>query len=138
MPWINAESSSNKNTLAATESTTGSRYFVLLKIQKCVDSFVLPSDLGHIPNKISSGFTADQWKNWSLYFSIIVLRDILPEDILECWRHFVLACRLLTSFQISSDEIKLGDALLLQFCKRTERLFGKASITPDMHMHWHE
>lgn len=34
-------------------------------------------------------------------------------------------------------EAKLGDALLLQFCRRTERLFGKESITPNMHMHCH-
>ncbi len=30
-----------------------------------------------------------------MYFSIIALRDILPGDVLECWRHSVLACRTL-------------------------------------------
>lgn len=102
--------------------------------------FVLPSDIGRIPQKISSGFssfTADQWKNWSLYFSVIVLRDILPNDTLECWRHFVLACRLLTSKQINRDQMILADALLLQFCKRTETMFGKKLFTPNMHMHGH-
>lgn len=31
----------------------------------------------------------------------------------------------------------IGDALLLQFCRRTERMFGKCCITPNMHMHCH-
>ena len=59
---------------------------------------VSPSDIGRIPHKIRSGFssfTADQWKNWVMYFSLLSLHDILEGDPLECWRHFVLACRVL-------------------------------------------
>lgn len=109
-------------------------------IQSRIDSFTVPSDIGRIPHKIRSGFssfTADQWKNWSIYFSIIALRDIVPSEILECWRHFVLACRVLICNQISLERVKLGDALLLAFCKKTERLFRTSSITPNMHMHCH-
>ena len=67
-------------------------------IQRRIDSCVIPSGIGRIPHKIHSGFasfTADQWKNWVVYFSLIALRDILVGDALECWRHFVLACRVL-------------------------------------------
>jgi len=32
--------------------------------------------------------------------------------------------------------MRLADALLLQFCKRTERMYGK-HITPNMHIHSH-
>ena len=42
--------------------------------QERMDSFVVPSDTGHIPHKICSGFssfTADQWKNWVVYFTLI-------------------------------------------------------------------
>ncbi len=31
----------------------------------------------------------------------------------------------------------LADNLLLQFCKRVERLFGTSFVTPNMHMHGH-
>lgn len=68
-----------------------------------VDRFVVPSDIGCIPRKIFSGFasfTADQFKNWIVHFSLITLRDILAPNDLECWRHFVLACRLLCSRQV--------------------------------------
>ena len=46
-------------------------------IQVHVDRFVTPPDVGRIPNKISSGFssfTADQWKNWALIYSLVVLK----------------------------------------------------------------
>ena len=56
---------------------------------------------------------------------------------MECWQHFVLACRTLCAKQITFEQVKLGDALLLQFCRRTERLFGKDYVTPNMHLHCH-
>ena len=40
-------------------------------IQKKVDSFISPPDIGRVPFKIASGFagfTAEQWKNWTLFF----------------------------------------------------------------------
>ena len=50
-------------------------------IQLHVDCFVTPPDVGRLPNKISSGFssfTADQWKNWALIYSLVVLKPLLP------------------------------------------------------------
>lgn len=106
-------------------------------IQKQVESCKIPPDIGRILHKINSSFasfTADQWKNWVVYFSVLVLPDILADDVLECWRHFVLASRLLSSKEISLTDLKIADALLLQFCRRTERMFGKDT---NMHMHCH-
>ena len=51
-------------------------------IQTQVDRFITPPDVGRIPLKIGSGFssfTADQFKNWALIYSIDVLKPILPE-----------------------------------------------------------
>ena len=109
-------------------------------IQQRVNKVVTPPDIGRIPHKILSGFssfTADQWKNWVLYYSLIALNNILPTDILECWRHFVLACRVLCSKQLTLEQVMLADALLLHYCQRTERIFGWKSITPNMHLHCH-
>ena len=67
-------------------------------IQKVVDGMKLPADIGRIPLKIEtrfSGFTADQYKCWTLYYSIPSLHEVMDSSHLECWRHFVLACRLL-------------------------------------------
>ena len=38
---------------------------------------------------------------------------------------------------LTRNDITIGDALLLKFCFRTEALFGKSVITPNMHMSCH-
>ena len=38
---------------------------------------------------------------------------------------------------ISVMTIKLADALLLQFCRKCERMYGNNIITPNMHFHTH-
>ena len=84
-----------KNILLALDYITVAQ---LEMIQDRVNSFTVPSDIGRIPMKIASGFssfTADQWKNWVLYFSIIAMCNIITGEVLECWKHFVVACRIL-------------------------------------------
>lgn len=53
--------------------------------------------------------------------------NVLPTADLECWRHFVLACRLLY----------FADALLIKFCVRVEQMYGKDVVSPNMYMHGH-
>ena len=109
-------------------------------LEECIDGMVIPADVGRIPTKIPtsfSAFTADQLKNWITIFSIPALYGILPKQHLECWRHFVLACRILCKRSLSTTDIALCDALLLQFCKRAQDLYGESAITPNMHLHGH-
>ena len=111
-----------------------------LRIQDKVGNFLCPSDVGKLPKKFASSFgsfNADQWKNWTLLFSIYALKDILPPDHLECWRKFVLACRRLCSRNISMGNVKVADFLLLDFCKTFEQLYGENFVTPNMHLHGH-
>ena len=102
--------------------------------------FIVPTDIGRIPRKIEtgfSGFTADQFKNWITIYSIPALYNILPRLHLDCWRYFVLACRIFSKQSLSSTDIAQADALILQYCRKTEQLYGESSITPNMHMHCH-
>lgn len=64
-------------------------------LQSRVDSAIVPSELGKLPTKIESGFdafTADELKNWTLYFSVYALKGLIPRADFECWRYFVIAC----------------------------------------------
>ena len=63
-------------------------------LQARVDLFQTPSDVGRIPSKISgfSSFTAEQWKNWTLLYSLYSLKEILPHQHYACWKLFVKAC----------------------------------------------
>ena len=61
-------------------------------IQDRVNDMHVPSDIGRIPRKVEtkfSGFTADQYKNWVILYSIPCLYGVLADEHIECWR---LAC----------------------------------------------
>ena len=56
-------------------------------IQSKFDAFVTPTDIGRIPGKIRSGFssfTAKQWCNWTLIYSLCSLKEILPHRHYDC------------------------------------------------------
>ena len=109
-------------------------------IQTYVDRMIVPTDVGRIPYKIVSGFssfTADQFKNWIILFSVPALYDILPQEHFQCWQHFVLACRVLCKHQLSQSDIDLFGVLLIRFCQRAQALYGEHFVTPNMHMHAH-
>ena len=111
----------------------------LSKIDKRLKNLTAPTGLGRLPVSINVGcfLTAEQWKNWTIYFSMYCLGDLLPHPQLECWRHFALACRRLCKFSMTTDDVTIADALLLRFCKRAVELYGSEAITPNMHMHSH-
>ena len=85
-----------------------------------VDRFVTPADVGRIARKFSSGFssfTADQWKNWTLIFSQVALKTIIPGDHYRCWHAFVMACHLMCSRAISNTGVSEMDRYMMSFCR---------------------
>ena len=109
-------------------------------VQDLVDKFVIPADVGRIPRKISSGFasfTADQWKNWTLIFSQVALKAILPDDHYRCWHAFVMACHIMCSRAISKAGVSEMDRYLMSFGRMFEELFGPGACTPNLHLHGH-
>ena len=112
----------------------------LKEIHRKVDEVRFPSTLGWLPNKIAEsfkGFTADQWKTWTLVIFIYALKDVLPDAHLEVWGFFVLACQLLCSPYITVSQAAKANLLLKSFCRQFEGLYGAKLVTPNMHMHTH-
>ena len=112
----------------------------LKKIQERVDAFVTPTDVGRIPMKIQSGFaqfTADQWRNWTLLYSLCALKGIIPYKDYDCWLLFVKAASLLCHRSISLQQVDKADSLLMEFCETFERLYGKNNLNINMHLHGH-
>lgn len=110
------------------------------EIQKRMEQVQCPSDVGKLPQKFSSSFgsfNADQYKNWTILFSIFALNGILPDVHLEYWRKFVIACKLLCTRYLSRNNVKVAHLLLVSFCRKVEQAFGCQVITPNMHMHAH-
>ena len=109
-------------------------------IQNVVDGFITPSDIGRIPGKISSGFssfTAEQWRNWTLIYSLCSLKEILPYRHYDCWLLFVKSTSLLCRRSITLQELNKADELLMDFCKKFVELYGEQHCTINMHLHGH-
>ena len=71
----------------------------LKKIQKKMDEFQVPSDLGRIPGKIHCGegfsnFTADQWRIFFSIYATVSLWDHLSEYDRKILHHFVRVCTI--------------------------------------------
>ena len=109
-------------------------------LQSRVDQVVVSGDTGRIPRKIASNFstfTGQQWKNWTNLYSLVALGGFLSRDQLECWRHFVLASRIICSPTITKNNLIIADTLLMRFCQRAVHLYGEKIATPNMHLHCH-
>ena len=110
-------------------------------INSRVMSLVVPAEVkfGSLPACLQypKSLTAEQWMLWVNYYSVFCLHGILPPADLECWRHFVLASRILCQRKLTSDNIKVADALLMRFCSRFEGLYEPEAVTPNIHLHAH-
>ena len=109
-------------------------------IQEKVDSFNTTKGMGRLPFKIESGFagfTAEQWKNWCLYFSLYALKGTLPRQHFQCWQLFCKACYYLCRRQVTLTEVAEADTLFEEFCKMYVSLYGKGQCTINLHLHCH-
>ncbi|XP_022784123.1 uncharacterized protein LOC111324758 [Stylophora pistillata] len=100
---------------------------------------MLEQGLGDCHTKLANYgcYTASQWKNWTLVYSLFVLDGLLPKEHMRCWQAFVLACKFLTRPVITALELQKADLMLLQFCEKFEQLYGKLKLKPNMHLQGH-
>ncbi len=109
-------------------------------IEEKMADVTLPMDAGRLPHNISSnwgGFTACQWMNWTLVFSVHVFRDILPDRDYQCWHTFVTACRKICSPVVFDRDVMVAEKLFAKFGKQVTDIYGKEVPTPNMHLHMH-
>ena len=109
-------------------------------IEQRVSAMNAPINIGRLPSKIASGFSgfkADQWRNWTIVFSLVALKGLIPASYLACWSKFVKACRLLCCRSISHDALAMADNFLQTYCVSFQNLFGNNACTINMHKHLH-
>jgi len=100
----------------------------------------VPSDIGRIPGKISECYKrmkADEWKHWTLVYSLYCLRDVVPVRHYNMWSVFVAACKIISRRSITKAQIEEGHNLLKMFCEMFQRVAGSQYCTPNMHLHLH-
>ncbi|XP_035986582.1 uncharacterized protein LOC118560045 isoform X2 [Fundulus heteroclitus] len=78
------------------------------ELQARVGNIKVPYEVGRIPLRISSGFTgftADQWKNWTTIYSLFCLKGLIDNRHYDMWFDFVQACIILCSRVISINRL---------------------------------
>ena len=66
----------------------------LKMLEDKINSLDVGTAIGRLSHRIASdygGYTASQWKNWALIYSMFCLKSFLPDKHLRCWQAFVLA-----------------------------------------------
>lgn len=109
------------------------------ELQRRMDSLKVPQDVGRIPHKIAfgfSGFTADQWKNWTTIYSLFCLKGLIGDPDYDMWFDFVQACIIICSRVISFDRLEVADCYLQTFLSKFVELYGPLRCTPNMHLHF--
>jgi hypothetical protein len=114
----------------------------LQSIQKKMDEFKVPSDLGRIPGKIHCGegfsnFTADQWRNFFLIYATVALWNHLPGKDRKILTYFVRVCTILVRRIVEINDMKEAHELLIKIIKLIEECYGEEKITPNLHLSLH-
>ena len=114
----------------------------LRSIQKKMNNFQVPTDLGRIPANIHgsegfSNFTADQWRNFFLIYATVLLWEHLPPKDRKILTYFVRVCRILVRRIVEVNEMDEAHNGLIEIIKLIERHYGEGKITPNLHLSLH-
>ena len=112
----------------------------LSKLDILISKFIVPRNVGRLPTHIKSNylsFKASQWSSWTIIYSPILLKDILPHAHYKCWLLFVRATTILCQRMLTYADVDTADKLLENFCKSVETIYECNRCTPNMHLHLH-
>src|ERR1051325_9500163 len=115
---------------------------VLKIIQKTMDRFQVPSDIGRIPNKIDCGegfsnFTTDQWRTFFTMYATVTLWKHLWGHDRKILHHFVRICSILVSCILEINSVREAHWRLIEIVKLIEEYYGRDKITPNLHLSLH-
>lgn len=114
----------------------------LKMVQKKMNEFQIPSDLGRIPGKIHAGegfsnFTADQWRIFFTIYATVSLWEHLSGVDRQILSHFVRICSLLVSRILELESMQEANERLIEIVKLIEVNYGRDKITPNLHLSLH-
>ena len=69
-------------------------------------------------------FSATEFREWLLHFSVPVLEGVLPQENLIHYMLLVSALNLLNQDGVCQEDINYADRLLQDFCKLYPQLYG--------------
>lgn len=72
-----------------------------------------------------SFFTATEYRNWLLYYSLPCLKGILPNDYYQHYALLVGGITLLSGRSISPEQLQLAGKFLIHFVEMLDVYYGK-------------
>ena len=112
----------------------------LAKIDKRMLKIKVPSDIGRIARSLSVSYKsmkADEWKHWTLVYSMFSLQGVISVRDLNIWCLFVNACMIICKRSITMTEAEQAHNLLKMFCLQFQSKYGREYCVPNMHLMLH-
>ncbi|XP_034153144.1 uncharacterized protein LOC114840948 isoform X1 [Esox lucius] len=109
------------------------------QIDKLLLKIKPPSNVSRTPRSIKERryWKAHEWLMWLLYYSIPILKGILPERYLNHWLKLASGIALLLTTSISSRQLLEAQDLLHQFVSEMEPLYGIGNVSFNVHLCLH-
>lgn len=87
------------------------------------------------PRTISErhNWKANEWRDWSLHFSVGVLYKILPDRFLQNYGKFISSLLMLCSKKVGQVEIDSSKKLIENFRKDYQTIYGENKMTYNQH-----
>jgi len=109
------------------------------KISRQLVSLRPPSDVSRLPRSLSERrfWKGSEWRSFLLYYSVLVLRGILPAKYLNHWFLLVFSIHILLQESVSKADVLLSEKVLLDFATSVSALYGIEHCTFNVHQLLH-
>ncbi len=117
-------------------------YYIGNKVNELDEQLLLikpPCNITRVPRSLQQRrfWKASEWQNWLLFYSIFVLKGILPRVFYQHWLVLVTFMYLLCKDIITTEDIKKFEKLVVDFVKQFETLYGKTHVSFNVHLCLH-
>ncbi len=112
----------------------------LVQLTKNLENVHVATNSRWVPTDIGSKhqyYNSYQWKEFTLCYSMIAYKGVIPLEYLECWALFVKACRLICQPVVRMKDAEEAHHLFKKFGTDVENLFGSDAVKPNHHFHCH-
>ena len=112
----------------------------LVKLTKNLQNIHCATNSRWVPTDIGSKYqyyNSYQWKEFTLSYSMIAYKGVIPREYLECWGLFVEACRLICQPVVKMRNAEYAHELFKKYGTKVEDLFGREAVKPNHHLHCH-
>lgn len=119
------------------------KHWYIGRSTKLLDEMLLkikpPCNVPRVPRSVTlrKFWKAHEWYMWLFYYSLPVLKGVLPEPLLNHWSKLVKGVSLLLGENITREQITESEALLTDFVKDMEVFYGEANLSYNVHLCLH-